>query len=212
MSYDYTIRKMVPGADLNRLVGGMWYPYGYIEESTEGYYSHYNLDAIRRPILVEPEQAPAGDFPHNIQEHFWIRLGENDGDSWISCGVLTNGNYFLFTGSCDYTGFDCQGGMNLWVSSSWQNIVDHGMGETIYRYYTMDLPTPEEAAASAQRLAEAQRQAAIETAAEAVLLAIEQEDMRQFYAEAKVYDRVDELVDEFSVRGGHNVRLTPRRG
>ena len=131
MPRNYTICKM---RDLGDLVEGMEYPYGYISESMSG----YPLAYIRRPIIVEPEQVDAGNFPHNIQEHFWIRLGENDGDSWMSVGVLTNGNYFFYTGSCDYTGFDCQGGMCLWVSSSWKNIIEHGMSEQEYDTYVTD--------------------------------------------------------------------------
>jgi hypothetical protein len=113
----------------------MDYPYTYIDDE---YQEHYSLDEIRRPILVEAEgvQADAGDFPKNIQEHFWVRVGENDGDSWLSVGLLTNGNYFFYEGGCDYTGFDCSGGMSLWVSKSWENIVDHAFTEEVYELYT----------------------------------------------------------------------------
>lgn len=99
----------------------------------------YALSAILSSILVEDDadQADAGDFPNNIQEFFWVRCGENDGDDWICCGILTNGAYFLYKGGCDYTGFDCQGGMELWVSKRWQNIVDHAMDEETYRLYQM---------------------------------------------------------------------------
>jgi hypothetical protein len=93
------------------------------------------LDDIRRQILVEKEQAEAGDFPHNIQEHFWVRGGENDGDSWLATGQLTTGAYFFYSGGCDYTGFDCQGGMSLWISNSWENIIDHAMTEGEYELY-----------------------------------------------------------------------------
>ncbi len=108
----------------------MGYPYRFI-----GPEDGYTLESIRRGILVEKEESAAGDFPHTIREHFWIRGGEHDGDSWISCGELDNGNYFFYTASCDYTGFDCQGGMNLWVSSSWKNIIDHAMPEGHYKLY-----------------------------------------------------------------------------
>lgn len=107
----------------------MEYPYSSVGTD------NYSLKEIYRPIVVETSQASAGNFPKSIKEHFWIRPGENDGDSWYSCGQLTNGNYFFYSASCDYTGFDCQGGMNLWVSSSWETLVHHGMGSTLYRLY-----------------------------------------------------------------------------
>ena len=122
----------------------MAYPYSYIGEDGLGY--SYALAEIRRGIVVETEaeQAEAGDFPRNIQEHFWVRIGEHDGDNWISCGLLENGAYFFYEGGCDYTGFDCQGGMSLWISNSWKNIVDHAMTEPVYELYLQENePEPE---------------------------------------------------------------------
>jgi hypothetical protein len=119
----------------------MAYPLGYVNDEWQ---EHYSLENILRPIVLEKDSAAAGDFPNNIQEFFWVRGGENDGDSWLSCGQLTNGNYFFYSGSCDYTGFDCQGGMSLWVSKSWKNIVDHAMGEGEYEaYQRLDGEEPE---------------------------------------------------------------------
>jgi hypothetical protein len=103
--------------------GAMWSPYLWAGGE------EYPLDEIRRPIVTETEAADAGDFPKNITEHFWIRPGQNDGDSWMACGALDNGAFFFFTGGCDFTGFGCQGGMSLWVSRSWANILEHAMTE-----------------------------------------------------------------------------------
>jgi hypothetical protein len=131
-SRDYTIVRTNKTQEKCRQEMG--YPYAYINDEYE---TRYLLDNIRRPILAEKEEdrAEAGDFPNNIQEHFWVECGERDGQPWISCGQLTNGAYFFYTGSCDYTGFDCQGGMSLWLSTSWNNIVDHAMTEGIYEQY-----------------------------------------------------------------------------
>lgn len=142
MSRSYTIRKM-NGVEHARPC--MDYPYGYIRDEDE--WCEYPLKDILRSIPVEGEQADAGDFPKNIQEHFWIRPGQNEGDSWLSCGVLSNGNYFFYTGGCDYTGFGCQGGMNLWVSSEWQNIVDHAMSQSEYELYEDQTKVPPATAA-----------------------------------------------------------------
>lgn len=119
----------------------MRYPYMYVNDE---YQEHYSLENILRPIVVEVEGAEVGDFPKNIQEHFWVRSGENDGDSWLSCGQLTNGSFFYYTGSCDFTGFDCHGGMNLWVSSTWKNIVDNAMSQAEYELYMASTEEQEE--------------------------------------------------------------------
>lgn len=123
----------------------MEYPFSYIGRDEWG--CDYALADIVRPIMVETEAeaADAGDFPKNIKDFFWVRGGERDGDSWLAAGQLTNDNYFFYTGGCDYTGFDCQGGMNLWVSKSWKNIVDHAMTQWDYEtYLRLDMPPPEE--------------------------------------------------------------------
>lgn len=134
---NYTIIRTAKSQEECQAIMG--YPYTYIDDE---YQAHYSLDEIRRPIVVEAEGVlpDAGDFPKNIQEHFWVRVGENDGDSWLSVGQLTNGNYFFYEGGCDYTGFDCQGGMSLWVSKSWENIVDHAFTEEVYKLYVGQEP------------------------------------------------------------------------
>lgn len=123
----------------------MSYPYDYINDEFQ---ENYSLENILRPIIVEPDPPDIGNFPQNIREHFWVRGGENDGDSWMSCGELKNGVYFFFSGSCDYTGFDCQGGMKLVASTSWQNIVDHAMTQEEYDLYVKQTTDPPMIAAS----------------------------------------------------------------
>lgn len=118
----------------------MKYPFSYINHEYQGGYS---LEHIRRDILVETpeERADVGDFPNNIEELFWAQCGERDERPWWCCGQLTNGAYFYYIGSCDYTGFDCQGGMSLWVSKSWKNIIDHAIGREQYEtYMCLNLP------------------------------------------------------------------------
>lgn len=122
--------------DMTGLEKEMEYPYSYVTPLGPSF-DYYPLEEILKPILVETpeEKADASGFPQSIQEHFWIRPGENDGDEWIACGQLKNGAYFHYQASCDYTGFDCQGGMRLWVSKSWKNILEHAMDPHIREMY-----------------------------------------------------------------------------
>lgn len=131
----------------------MAYPFGYINYEYE---DRYILSNIRRPILMEgaAEMADAGDFPNNVDQFFWVVCGERDEAPWICCGLLTNGAFFLYTGSCDYTGFDCQGGMNLWVSNSWKNIVDHAMTQSMYEQYRAQNEPEEDQEAAVEEEAE----------------------------------------------------------
>lgn len=139
MPRDISYRMML---DITPLLPSMDVPYSCVGETTS-----YSLKDIRRPIVVEKEEdtADVGNFPANILEHYWIRAGENDGDSWLACGGLDNGAYFFYSGSCDYTGFDCHGDMHLWVSNSWENIVEHAMSQREYELYIeQTIPPPEE--------------------------------------------------------------------
>jgi hypothetical protein len=119
------------------LVKEMDYPFSQISQKSDDPYYYYDVAEILKPILVETpeEKADPGPFPTNIQDYFWIQPGENEGQDWIACGTLTNGAFFFYKGWCDYTGFDCQGGMDLYVSKSWANIVNHAMIQDDYLKY-----------------------------------------------------------------------------
>lgn len=55
--------------------------------------------------------------------------GENDGDSWIGLFRLKDGRYLVATGWCDYTGWDCQASNNMFVASSYEDIVKYGLSK-----------------------------------------------------------------------------------
>ena len=75
--------------------------------------------------------------PTILSEYYWIHEGANDEDAWyllcrVSLGAATAGNnfaYVYYTASCDYTGFDCQGGMKLIASHNLKKLVESGMTE-----------------------------------------------------------------------------------
>ena len=141
-SRDYTIVYTTRTEDECKQI--MSYPYCYINNEYE---TRYELENIRRPILAEKEEdrAEVGDFPSNIRRHFWVSCGQRDERPWVSCGQLDNDAYFFYTGSCDYTGFDCQGGMRLWVSKKWENIIDYAMSQGEYEQYRrLDEPAEDE--------------------------------------------------------------------
>lgn len=56
---------------------------------------------------------------------FSYQEGKNDSDSWIMFGELKDGSVFHFEGSCDYTGFDCQGGGQMVIAPDWENLIDN---------------------------------------------------------------------------------------
>ncbi len=111
------------------------YPFSYIEESNDADddYDHFDNEYRVKDFckgLPSEEPFNVGNFPGNITEYYWIHEGKNDEEAWqLFCKIklpeLVNGYdeaYAYYSASCDYTGFDCQGGMGLTVSLSAKNL------------------------------------------------------------------------------------------
>ncbi len=72
----------------------------------------------------------AGIFNTDDYESLWIyEEGENDSEDWELVGKLKNGMYFSFNASCDYTGFDCQGGGAIDFSKDGHHFWNFGLDE-----------------------------------------------------------------------------------
>jgi hypothetical protein len=105
------------------------YPFSFIDGSEdEGWCGGYDTADFTNGLLGE-EKCDAGKFPDNIVEFYWIHEGHNDEDAWECLCKLDNGNYAYYTASCDYTGFDCQGGMKLIVSKDLERLFWEGLTE-----------------------------------------------------------------------------------
>ncbi len=113
-------------------------------------YPMENLDAYGGPeniFRAIPTEAgiTANDlagFPTQIREFLWVHEGENDSEPWLAVGILENGTYFFYKGECDYTGFDCQGDMQLYGATSLKTLIDEAMGIREYDLW-MEETTPE---------------------------------------------------------------------
>jgi hypothetical protein len=106
------------------------YPFSYIlgDGEKDEYNEMFSTSDFAKGILGE-EKCECGNFPHNIVEFYWIHEGQNDEEPWECLCKLDNGNYAFYTASCDYTGFDCQGGMSLIVSGDREKLFNEGMSD-----------------------------------------------------------------------------------
>ncbi len=109
--------------------GLMEYPYSYIHSG--------DYDVTPDDIPGEPQE-DVGDFPNNIEHYYWIHGGENDEEPWMTLCRLTNGVYVFYKGECDYTGFDCQGSMELYASKNPATLINMAMTITDYEDYFKD--------------------------------------------------------------------------
>lgn len=107
------------------------YPYSHL-----GQYG-YDTDAIRKDVLgyEVDKKVVEQEFPDKIAEYYWIHPGVNDEESWLAFGRLESGAYFFYKAWCDYTGFDCQGGMDLYAADDWQGLLHRAMSSADYNAY-----------------------------------------------------------------------------
>lgn len=109
--------------------GALSYPFSFIKGGDDDDWGcSYDVEDFAKGLLGE-EKCDAGNFPDNIIEFYWLREGHNDEEPWELLCKLDNGNFALYTAWCDYTGFDCQGGMKLIVSKDLNRLFYEGMTE-----------------------------------------------------------------------------------
>ena len=89
----------------------------------------YKINNIARGFPDE-EPCDASEFPKDVAEYYWVHQGEKDEEEWHMLCRLKNGCYVYYTASCDYTGFDCQGHMKLFISKNCSRILYEAMSET----------------------------------------------------------------------------------
>jgi len=106
------------------------YPFSYIRGSKyyNGWCNNYKTSQFSGGLVAE-EPCDVGKFPDNISDIYWFHEGKNDEDAWLLLCKLDNGNYAFYSAWCDYTGFDCQGGMKLIVSKDIKRLFYDGMTE-----------------------------------------------------------------------------------
>jgi hypothetical protein len=107
------------------------YPFSCISTGEEDEWCEsYDTDDFCKGLLgEEADDLSCGKFPDNIVEFYWLHEGHNDEDAWECLCKLDNGNFAYYTAWCDYTGFDCQGGMKMIVSKDLKRLFYEGLTE-----------------------------------------------------------------------------------
>lgn len=114
-------RNTSPRAETNPDIGKMQYPFQNLEE-------YGGPQQIFRPILGQPEMAEdVAEFPTKLQRIVWIHEGCNDEEPWKMVAQLSNGKWIFYKAECDYTGFDCQGSMQLFAAADLSTLIDLAM-------------------------------------------------------------------------------------
>jgi hypothetical protein len=62
---------------------------------------------------------------------WFLQNGENDGESWILILKTSDNIYCYYEASCDYTGFDCRGSIDLFYSSDPNKLWTMGLSNSV---------------------------------------------------------------------------------
>jgi len=109
-------------------------PFSHINDT---YYQKYHVYNMFTPLIGQPETYLYGkNFHKNIKYFIWCEEGQNDEKPWLLLCQLRNGKYAYYTAYCDNTGFDCQGGMALYIASTPEILVEMAMTDAERAKYT----------------------------------------------------------------------------
>jgi hypothetical protein len=107
--------------NIQKIKANFWYPIEsyfdeyYKEQWKFNCYDGYNDSGsfyktnIKKKIIDDKELLNINDWK-NI---YLCQFGEKDGNDWIIVYKHKNGYYVYFRAGCDYTGFNCQGYINI---------------------------------------------------------------------------------------------------
>jgi hypothetical protein len=101
---------------------------------------HYNYSDICITLFNKNMKSEKIDMsnvilPRDITKVYWYREGKNDEESWNMIGkikIKDKEKYIYYVAWCDYTGFDCQGGMKLYVSKSLSKLLTLAVENDVY--------------------------------------------------------------------------------
>jgi hypothetical protein len=119
--------------DMNKFQKAFKYPFSFMKggDNYDPIYKYdYNqtcMTMFNNKMKSEKIDMSNVLFSRDIVNVFWYEEGENDVSPWYFIGKIKCNDKFKFIyyiGECDYTGFDCQGDMRIYISSSLQKIID----------------------------------------------------------------------------------------
>ena len=128
-------------SQIQQSVNASWYDYPFSTiKDDSGYLDKFSTSSIYTNLIGQPDNSShIGNFPDNIKTYIWGREGENDEESWLLLCQLDNDYYAYLEAWCDYTGFECQGGMKLYCSKEFHILVEMAMDDTARESYYIDL-------------------------------------------------------------------------
>lgn len=105
------------------------YPFSFLHE----------YDMTPHPMVGESVEEKLVDFPQCVTHYYWIHQGANDEVPWLALFRFKTREdktrYGFYRGECDYTGFDCQGSMRLYVSDTVDTLIQKAFTDMDFMWY-----------------------------------------------------------------------------
>jgi len=98
----------------------------------------YEYDLTPSLMFNEPVEEPI-DFPKCVIHYYWIHEGISDEVPWRALFQYRDNTgqvrYGFYLGECDYTGFDCDGTMRLFISDKIDTLIEKAFTNQDYFLY-----------------------------------------------------------------------------
>ena len=137
-----SITKKLNKVKMNDFKKAFDYPFSFIKGGENYHYSderylieNFTLTMFNKNLKSEKIDLNLINFPEDIMEVYGYQEGINDEKPWHFVGKIKYKNthkYIYYIASADYTGFDCQGDMKMYISKSLKRILKYAIEEKTY--------------------------------------------------------------------------------
>jgi hypothetical protein len=107
------------------------YPFGFINYGRSDYnIENFTVAMFDNNLKSENIDIKSINFPNDIIDVYWYEKGKNDYKPWEFVGKLKYKDsyyYVYYIANCDYTGFDCQGDMKMYISEYLSRILNNAI-------------------------------------------------------------------------------------
>ena len=121
---------------MNKFFKAFEYPFDCIKTDPDYRIDKFTLPLFDENFKTENINLKKIKFPKHIVKVYWYQPGTNDETDWEFIGKIkyTSANpslptykYVYYTAGCDYTGFDCQGEMKMYIFGSLCRLLKYGV-------------------------------------------------------------------------------------
>lgn len=128
--------------DLKKFYAAFDYPFSFLKGGKNYLEGDYELETIACTMFDDDMMSETIDlnklnFPQGIVEVYDYQEGIHDEKDWYFIGKVKYDDgykYISYVAFADYTGFDCQGSMKLYISKSFDRIKHYAVVDRNYSF------------------------------------------------------------------------------